>query len=167
MAIPKTLKDFTVFVDGRGQLGKATEVELPKLTLKTEEHRAGGMVAPVEIDLGIEKLEATMTFAEADPDLLGLFGIKQDNGVAVTLRGALSDGPNTVPMVINLRGYIKELDGGTWKAGEPGSLKLGMAVDYYRAAIDGTDVIEIDAVNMIHVVGGQDQLAATRQALGV
>jgi P2 family phage contractile tail tube protein len=38
----KILKNFNLFVDGRGYAGRAEEVTPPKLTIKTEELRAGG-----------------------------------------------------------------------------------------------------------------------------
>ena len=38
--LPKILKNFNVFVDGRGYAGKIDEITLPKLTIKTEEYRA-------------------------------------------------------------------------------------------------------------------------------
>lgn len=41
--IPKILKNFNLFVDGRGYAGKAEEVTPPKLSLKTQEF--GGMDA--------------------------------------------------------------------------------------------------------------------------
>ena len=44
---PRVLKNMNLFVDGRGYAGRVDEIELPKLTLKTEEHRAGGMDVPV------------------------------------------------------------------------------------------------------------------------
>ncbi|GHT98386.1 hypothetical protein FACS1894126_3800 [Alphaproteobacteria bacterium] len=59
--LPKILKNFNVFVDGRGYAGRVEEVSLPKLSLKTDEFLAGGMDAPIEIDLGMEKLEADLT----------------------------------------------------------------------------------------------------------
>lgn len=46
----KVLKNFSLFVDGRGYAGKAEEVTPPKLTIKTEEFRGGGMDAPIDID---------------------------------------------------------------------------------------------------------------------
>ena len=49
---PRVLKGFNLFVDGRGYAGKVEELELPKLTIKTEEFRSGGMVAPVELGRG-------------------------------------------------------------------------------------------------------------------
>ncbi|BET34742.1 hypothetical protein wCIFem_11920 [Wolbachia pipientis] len=49
--LPKILKNFNVFVDGRGYAGKIDEITLPKLTIKTEEYRAGGMDITVNIDI--------------------------------------------------------------------------------------------------------------------
>ena len=61
--LPKILKNFNAFVDGRGYAGRIDEISLPKLSIKTEEHRAGGMDIPVAIDMGMEKLEAELTFS--------------------------------------------------------------------------------------------------------
>jgi UDP-N-acetylmuramoyl-L-alanyl-D-glutamate--2,6-diaminopimelate ligase len=61
--LPKILKNFNVFVDGRGYAGKIDEITLPKLTIKTEEYRAGGMDIPVSIDMGMEKLEADTPYS--------------------------------------------------------------------------------------------------------
>lgn len=79
--LPKILKNFNVFVDGRGYAGKIDEVTLPKLTIKTEEYRAGGMDIPINIDMGMEKLEAEFTFSEYDSELFRLFGL-----IAVVLK---------------------------------------------------------------------------------
>ena len=49
------LKNMSLFVDGRGYAGNVDELNLPKLALKTEEFRGGGMDAPIEIDMGMEK----------------------------------------------------------------------------------------------------------------
>ncbi|GFR20643.1 phage tail tube protein FII [Trichonephila clavata] len=84
--LPKILKNFNVFVDGRGYAGKIDEVTLPKLTIKTEEYRAGGMDIPINIDMGMEKLEAEFTFAEYDSELFRLFGLIDGNSVSLTLR---------------------------------------------------------------------------------
>ena len=62
--LPKILKNFNLFVDGRGYAGRVDEITLPKLTIKTEEFQGAGMSAPVEIDLGMEKLEMDMRFSE-------------------------------------------------------------------------------------------------------
>lgn len=165
--LPKKLKNFTAFVDGRGYTGRVTEIELPKLSLKMEEFRAGGMDAAVELDMGMEKLEATLTFAEYDPAIYKQFGLVNGNAVALTLRGARQNDTGTDEIVISLRGGYKELDSGSWKGGDDTSLKASVALRYYKLAIGGKELIEIDVENMVRKIGGVDQLSEQRKALGL
>jgi P2 family phage contractile tail tube protein len=74
--IPKILKNFNLFIDGRGYVGKVEEVNPPKLNIKTEEFRAGGMDSPVMVDMGVEKLEGSFTLLEYDKDVLKQFDYK-------------------------------------------------------------------------------------------
>ena len=165
--LPKKLKKFTAFVDGTGYLGKVEEVEPPKLVVKTEEYRSGGMDASVEIDMGMEKLEATITFAEYSPELFTKFGVIDGADVPFTLRGAIQADSEADAVIIELRGRIRELDPGSWKAGDNTTLKVAVAVRYYKLTIAGKEVVEIDPVNMIRKIGGVDQLASQRAALAV
>ena len=165
--LPKILKNFSAFVDGRGYAGRVDEITLPKLSIKNEEYRGGGMDVPIDIDLGMEKLEAEITFSEYDPELFRLFGIMDNSTVNFTLRGGLQGPGDAEPVVINLRGKIKELDSGSWKAGDKATLKCMIAIFYYKLTIDRRELIEIDAENMIRKINGVDQLSSMRQALGV
>ena len=165
--LPKILKNFNVYVDGRGYAGRVDEITLPKLTMKTEEFQGAGMSAPIEIDLGMEKLEMDMTFSEYDPELFKLFGLTNGSEVAFTIRGALQGAGETSPVVINVRGYFKELDFDSWTPAEKATLKCSVACNYYKLAIDGVELIEIDPINMIRNVNGSDQLSAVREALQI
>ncbi|WP_265036327.1 phage major tail tube protein [Wolbachia endosymbiont (group A) of Anomoia purmunda] len=165
--LPKILKNFNIFVDGRGYAGKIDEVTLPKLTIKTEEYRAGGMDIPINIDMGMEKLEADFTFSEYDSELFRLFGLINNNAVSLTLRGGLQGSSDTESVVINLRGLFKELDFGSWKPAEKATLKCMIAANYYKLTIDGRELIEIDAENMIRKIDGVDQMTSMRTALGI
>lgn len=167
MALPKRLKNFTAFVDGRGYAGRVDEVEPPKLAMKMEEYRAGGMDAPVDLDMGMEKMESGITFAEYDPELFKLFGLVDGNAVSITLRGSREDDNETEAIIITLRGSFKELDPGSWKAGDKGTLKAAIACRYYKLTINGNELVEIDIENMIRKINGTDQLAAQREALGL
>lgn len=168
MAIAKLLKDVSLFIDGRGYAGNVEEFEPPKLALKIEEHRAGGMDAPLEIDMGMEALMATATLSNADRDALKLFGLAPGNLVPMTMRGSQETETGEAEAVaISLRGTIKEVDPGTWKPGEKAPCKLTMSLRYYKLEVDGEIVHEIDVENMKRVINGVDQLAARRQALGL
>lgn len=163
----KVLKNFNLFVDGRGYAGRAEEVTPPKLTIKTEELRAGGMDAPAAIDMGMEKLEAGFSLIEYDPELLKQFGLVSGNGVQLTLRGALVDDTTTTPMVIGLRGMFTEIDMGKFKAGDKATMQCLVACRYYSLEIGGRKLIEIDVDNMTRVIDGVDKLAEVRAALGI
>jgi uncharacterized protein len=165
--IPKILKNFNLFIDGRGYVGKVEEVNPPKLNIKTEEFRAGGMDSPVMIDMGVEKLEASFTLLEYDKNVLKQFGLVSGNAVPITLRGALQDDTTVSPIVIKLRGMYTEMDMGKISAGEKGSLQCTLSCRYYSLEIDGEQLIEIDIDNMTRKIGGQDKLVDIRKALGI
>ena len=166
--LPKILKNFNVFVDGRGFAGRAEEITLPKLTIKTEEFLGAGMSAPVEVDMGMEKLEMDITFAEYDKELFKLFGLTNGSEVAFTIRGAMQAANSEAEaVVINARGFFKELDFDSWKPAEKATLKCSVACNYYKLTVDGVELIEIDPVNMVRSINGTDQLSKMREILQV
>ena len=167
MPIPDILRNINLFVDGRGYVGKIDELTPPKLTIKTEEHRAGGMDVPVEIDMGMEKLECDFTLAGTDAGTLKSWGLGSSEPVPLTFRGAVQDGDGVVrAVVMRMRGIIREADFGTWKPGEKAPLKVMVALRYYKLEIDGEVIYEIDAENMIRIVDGEDRLEAPARGAG-
>ncbi|WP_372069788.1 phage major tail tube protein (plasmid) [Tistrella mobilis] len=164
--IPKTLRACALYVDGTGYLGRANSLTLPKLTIKTEEHRAGGMDAPIELDMGLEKLEASFEMADMSATLMGHFGLFGGE-VGITARGAASDGTGTDTVIAEMRGRFKEVDLGDWKPGDKSATKVSAALSYYRLTVAGVEVYEIDVINMVRKIGGVDQLADFRAALGM
>lgn len=169
MAAPKLLKDVNLFIDGRGYAGNVEEFEPPKLAIKTEGHRSGGMDAPIEVDMGMQALTAMATLSHAAREALKMFGLAPGNPVPMTLRGSQENeaGTEVEAVVYNLRGLIKEVDPGTWKSGEKAPCKVTLALRYYKLEIGGETVHEIDVENMTRVINGVDQLEARRQALGL
>jgi len=168
MAARDVSKNFNLFVDGRGYAGQVDEVNPPKLTQKTEEFRAGGMNAPIELIVGMEKMEADFTLVSYDKDVLALFGVTEGNTVPFIIREALESFDGTITSVVHtMRGKIKEIDPGTRKPGDLPKLKATLALTYYKLQHGTTVVHEIDVENMIQVINGTDALAATRTALGI
>jgi P2 family phage contractile tail tube protein len=168
MAARNIRKNLNLFVDGRGYAGQIEEFNAPKLAITTEEFRGGGMHAPVEITMGMEKMETDFSLISYDADVLSLFGVVEGSTVPFVAREALEslDGVVT-PVVHTMRGKIKEIDPGTSKAGDKPTLKISMALTYYKLQHGGKTVQEIDVENMIHAVNGVDTLAGIRGALGV
>jgi hypothetical protein len=168
MPANQVLKNFNLFVDGRGYAGQVEDVNLPKLSIKTEDWRGGGMDGTLALDMGMEKLEASFTLLSYDRDVLNLWGILPGQETALVMRGALEDvGGLVTPVVHVMRCRLREIDPGTNKAGDKPALKITADVHYYQCVHGGISVIEIDVVNMIRRIGQVDRLAAIRAAIGV
>lgn len=166
--IPQTLTNMNLFVDGRSLAGRVNELTLPKLRRKTEEHRAGGMDAPVKIALGMEALEASFKTSGIDRELLGFFGVADDTAFNAVFRGAFKDAKGKVAKAVcTLRGLIEEMDPGSWKPGDKNESGYTVAVHYYKLEIDDQLVYEIEPVSGVRIVNGKDELAEERAAIGL
>ena len=60
-----------------------------------------------------------------------------------------------------------EIDPGTAKAKEDTAFKVTTVASYYKLSVNGEDLIEIDFINMIEKINGNDLLAALRTAIGL
>ena len=168
MAITDILKNYTLFVDGRGQAGKMGDYIPPSPSVAAEEYRAAGMNAPIDIDMGQEKMTTSFVLKNYPAKVLALWGFAPGRLIPVTARGALESEDGAVtPVIHNMRGKIIQPDRGTWSPGQSASLTVNMTVEYFKETIGGEVITEIDVINMVRIVGGVDQLAEQRAALGI
>ena len=166
--IPEMLTNCVMFVDGVSFSGDVPSMTLPKLSIKTEEYRGGGMSGPVDLPTGLEKLEAAFTTNGVRKEALKFFGLADQTACNLVFRGSFKGQKGTVkPVTVTLRGSLKEVDMGDWKPGDKAEIKHAVAVTYYKLEIDGRVMYEIDFANMVQVINGVDQLAAERSALGL
>ncbi|SDW13729.1 hypothetical protein SAMN04488041_101374 [Sulfitobacter pontiacus] len=168
MAAEDILKYLNLFVDGRGHAGKIEEYSPPDLTVSTEEFRGGGMDAPIDLDMGQEKMTTSFVLTSYDRDVLSLWGIKDGSVVQLTARGSLEslDGTKTA-VAHHMHGKIISVARGTWGSGAKPSLTFTVSLRYYREVQGGVDINEIDVVNMVRKVRGVDQLAEHRANIGL
>lgn len=169
MGLPRKLKNFALFVDGVSYAGEVNEVTLPKLKRKMEDHRSGGMNGPVKTDLGMEGLELEWTAAGYLREVYAQWGARKHDAVLLRFAGALQadDREGVQALEVTVRGRHEEIDPGNAKPGDATQFKVKSTLSYYKLAIDGTTIIEIDFVNMIEIVDGVDLMADARLAMGV
>lgn len=168
MAARDILKNINLFADGRGYAGQLQDITPPPLTLMTEEFRAGGMDAPLDLTMGMEKMVVGFNLRAYDRDVLSLFGIREGSNVPLTVRAALESFDGTVKAVtMNMRVKITSIDPGTWTPGELGSLNVMSTASYFKQTHDGVVIHEIDVENMVRIINGVDALADIRAALGI
>lgn len=162
------LSNTNLFIDGVSFAGDVPSLTLPKMTVKTEGHRGGGMAGEIEMDMGLEKMEASWTTTGVRREALKFFGLSDQTSCNAVFRGSFRGHKGDVtPVIATLRGMLKEVDMGDWKPGDKAELKHAMAVHYYKLEIDNRVMYEIDMVNCVRVIDGVDQLADERNAIGL
>lgn len=169
MGLPRTLKNFNLFNDGKSCMGEVEEVKLPKLSRKMDDYRGGGMNGPVQIDLGQEKLELEFTAGGFMRQVFEQYGATKVDGVMLRFAGAYQrDDTGEVDAVeVVVRGRHQEVDVGDSKAGDRSKFVVKSPLSYYKLSINGDVLIEIDLVNMVEIVNGKDMLIDQRRAIGL
>lgn len=160
---PRLIRNFNAFVDGRSYFGKVEEGKLPDIKLKTEGFR-GNMDTSVDMDMGMEPMSVELTVAEWDPRLMSKIGTT----TSVVLR-PVKQGENgqVDALIATMRARWTGLEAGALKPGEKSTIKLVGSVSYYRLQENGVETCEIDVENMVRRIGGIDQLAGHRRAMGL
>lgn len=166
--IPEVLTNTNLFVDGTSFAGDVPSFTPPKVTIKTEEFRGGGMAGSIDMAMGVEKLEASFVTTGMRRESLRFFGLADQTACNAVFRGAFKGQKGRIkPVVATVRGMLKEVDSGDWKAGEKAEIKHAMTLSYYKLEVDGRVIYEIDMVGAVLVIDGVDQLADVRAALGL
>lgn len=165
MAYPRTIRGYNAFLDGTSYFGIAVEATLPSLTLTTEDHRGAGMDQPIAIDMGMERMTCELGFVEYRPELITRFATK----ARLVLRAASvgEDSFEADSLVYTIGARWTAVEPGQMKQGSPSILKLKGSVDYFRIEQNGVELVEIDVVNAVRKIGGTDQLASIRKAMGL
>ncbi len=164
MGLPRKLQNMNVFLDGVSYFGEALEVTLPKLTRKTEEARRGVMV-----DMGQDAIALEHSYGGLMKGLFDGYGAAAIDAALVRFAGAYDEpATGTVEAVeITVRGRHSEIDPGSAKPGEKSEVKVKTDCVYYKLVLNGEVLVEIDFLNNIELINGEDRLAAHRAAIGL
>ena len=164
------LTNSNVYVDGANFLGRAEEISLPEIKFIMAEHKALGMVGSAEFFAGFEKMESKIKWNALYPDVLKK-AANPFKTVAIQARGSLETYSDTgkvseVAVVAHLRGTFKNLPMGNFKPKDNPEYETSMSVNYAKLVVDGEDIYEIDVLQNIYKVEGQDLLADYRANIG-
>lgn len=167
--LPKVLKSWNLFIDGRGFAGTATKVKLPKLEIEGDEYRGGGMLGPVQLDLGMAAMELGFTLAEFSAPVLRAWGIDDVSGIQARFLGAAvgQDGSGTDAIEISARGRWKSIDMGEAESKKLSTMDVVMPLSYYRYSLNGEVLAEVDFIAGTASVNGKSLFADALKALGL
>lgn len=167
--LPAVLKNYNVFVDGDSYAGTVKTIELPELVKKTEEYRGAGMVGDIELDMGFEKMEMTVTYTGVDSRHFKHLAYCSLSDLPIRYVGAYERQNDCTHVVreIYMRGSLKEMQLGEMELGSINEQELKYGVTYLRVVDDGVELIELDFINGIYRVGGIDKTANINMMLGL
>lgn len=167
--LPRTLKNFNVFVDTHSWAGVAESVTIPKITKKTDDYRGAGMIGDIALSMGYEKLEGEVVYAGFDVKQYRQLAVCGTSDLPVRFVGLYErqDNCTTQNIEIYMRGQALELDPGDSKNGERTEIKMSYNFTYYRMEVDGVVQVELDFINGIERFGDSDIAEQIRELLGL
>jgi P2 family phage contractile tail tube protein len=158
------LRNCTIFADRVSKIGQASEITLPVPTEKLEELRNAGMVMPIDVPLGYEKIEVSFKMTGFDPQVIALFGLAVGQEREYMVTGALAHEDGTViNATAYIRGRLTKTDHGSWKPGDMAENEYSITLRYYKLEVDGRVLVEMTPFEV--VIGGVSQTSAIRAAL--
>lgn len=169
--IPEKLIAFKVYLDGEDLLGVAN-VTLPSIEAVTSTVKGAGIAGEYEsptighyksIRLSIKWLTMTTgatVLAKQQSHALELHGAIQVHDAATGLI-------NKPALKIRVNGMPVKFDMGKLDMGSPMDSQIDLELTYIKVTLDGKEVYEIDKLNFVSKVLGEDMLAPIRAALGM
>lgn len=170
MEIPAVVNKAKVYdnEDTNQIIGISGEITLPTLEGKTVEVSGTGILGDIEAVIvgmfGSTNME--IPFVSLTKDAYKM--MKTNKPTGMTIRTAIQ-GFNTensqatfTPMKIVVKGMVKSINPGKVKAGEQMDASLTLEVTYIKIEYDGITSLELDKLNEVFVVDGEDMLADVR-----
>lgn len=162
-----------VYVDGTNNLlGKAKEIEMPKVTSVFDEHTALGMIGKLMLPTGgIEELTSKITWSTFDPDGHVRAANPFDTH-KIQVRASV-DTHNAAgritqePLVVLMSVRWKGADLGKFAQATNSEFEEELSVFYVKMSLGSRVILELDVQNGIWIVDGKDLLATWKKNLGI
>lgn len=171
MALPRKLKFMNVFFNGDNWVGQAEQFTPAKLARNLEAWRGGGMPGSAHVDKGFEDdaLNTSCILGGYEAEILRNSASDKADAVMVRFAGSFQqdDTGEVTQVEVVQRGRIQEADRGDWKTGEDSPTTVNFVNSYYKEIVNGEVIVEVDTINMVHIVNGVDMLDKHRRAIGL
>lgn len=146
------------------KVGQVSEMTIPPFKVKTEKLRNAGMVMEREVAMGYERENAKFKMTALDPATVAAINGMAGSDDTMMMTGALVDEDGTTSNVTcYLRGFLSEVDFGSWKPGDKSETDYTFAWEYLKLEIGGEVIIEADDFDVS--IGGVSQTGDVKSAL--
>lgn len=160
-----------VYADDVSLFGTAEEVEAPKLMALTADHKALGMAGQIATPSGFDKMEMRIKWNAIYQNIYEKFS-NPFKAIRLQIRASMEqweggDRVAEVPVVIYVTGQSKGMPMGNFKQNDNVESETLLTVSHVKMEINGTEIVEFDAMANIFKVSGVDELATYRSNLGI
>ena len=165
--------NFEVYRDGDNRLLGTSTVDLPEIAFATTDIKGSGILGTLSYPIkgNFDNLEVTLHWRTLTAAAVTF--LNQTKAQRLSLRQAAEvedagSGERGVSAVrIDVVGHTTKLAPGKLEPGEQTETELTLALTRIKITIDGKEVLEIDKLNSVFLVDGEDQLSDVRAALGL
>ena len=170
--IPEKIINYRCFIDGEMSPTALVDVDLPDIQFMSETISGAGIAGEIDSPtLGhFSAFEIGMNFRTLIKDNFKMFSQKI---YALEFRAAtqstdMSGGQiNKGKLKVSTRVIPKSLALGKLEVGKPSGSNQKYSCLYLKVEMDGETVLEIDKINMIFNINGEDLLEEVRDAMGI
>lgn len=159
-----------IYEGNNSLIGKVSELTLPQLEQEMTEQNLLGLYGQLELPSGLQSMEASMTFNSMYDEILDSFANPTRTRllhVRTSRETWTANGlEEEVPVVIFLQASCKNYPLGGFSPRENVELELNLNVTFLKVLINGVERLEVDVMNNIYKVNGEDILSRFRSNLG-
>lgn len=170
--VPEVIEDYRVFVNGSIDLVGIGDVELPSFKTLTETINGAGILGEIEVGVAghFESQKIKINWNMITGDITSFYksdAIQIDCRVSNQQYNTTKGKREKEALKVLVKGTVTNNELG--KAAKKGKYEGSSEVEvlYIKIEIGGKTIIELDKINYIYIVDGVDQLAETRNALGI
>jgi P2 family phage contractile tail tube protein len=162
--VPEKVSDCNAYLGGVKMIGTGASFDLPEINMKTSTITGGGINGEIDSPtIGqFESMEQTVSFNTLYSSAMDMLSPKST--VDITFRAAQqvydkTGGYNFKGLRVVERGRVKKFKPGKIEKGEAMEAEVTLELTYILVEVDGTAVLEVDKLNSVYKVNGEDMLA--------
>ena len=165
------IRDANVYINGTSTHGQSTEITLPEIAPEKAEYTALGMVGTIKTFKGFNSMECTIKWSSPENDVaIACANPLKPVELMVRANRDVYEGSELIdqqPVVYYLRVTPANIGLGTLKPKEDTETESKFDLTYIKQIVNGEEIFELDIINNIFRVGGEDILAQYRENLGI
>ena len=168
MALPTKINAYNVYLDGIKLIGLSDEITLPDFEALTETLSGAGILGEIDEPLlghfGASEIE--IPFRTINNDMFKLANMQ--TAISLTLRMSTQTinesnmKPDFMPSRIVIKGKNKAITGGKVKQGNGTASSIKVELLYILIEVDKKAKFELDKLNFVYKVNGEDLLKKVR-----